>query len=62
MYKRQALEDAVKVLIVDDERLARQKLRRFLEGEPDVRTIAECASRSSSTMRTFTASSRAGAG
>jgi two-component system, LytTR family, response regulator len=34
----------VRVLIVDDERLARQKLRRFLEDEPDVEVIGECSS------------------
>jgi two-component system, LytTR family, response regulator len=34
----------VRVLIVDDERLARQKLRRFLEEEPGVAVIGECTS------------------
>ena len=34
----------MRVLIVDDERLARQKLRRFLEDEPDVEVIGECTS------------------
>lgn len=32
----------LRVLIVDDERLARQKLRRYLAGEPGVTTVTEC--------------------
>jgi two-component system LytT family response regulator len=32
----------LRVLIVDDERLARQKLRRYLSAEPDVASVTEC--------------------
>lgn len=34
----------LRALIVDDERLARLKLRRFLDDEPDIEVIGECAS------------------
>lgn len=34
----------LRALIVDDERLARLKLRRFLDEEPDVEVVGECAS------------------
>jgi two-component system LytT family response regulator len=34
----------LRVLVVDDERLAREKLRRLLAEEPDVELIGECAS------------------
>ena len=33
----------MKVIIVDDEPLARERLRRLLSGEPDVEIVAECA-------------------
>jgi two-component system LytT family response regulator len=36
--------DRYRALIVDDERLARQRIRRFLAGEPDFETAGECAS------------------
>jgi two-component system, LytTR family, response regulator len=32
----------IRVLIVDDERPARRKLRRFLEREPDITVLGEC--------------------
>jgi two-component system, LytTR family, response regulator len=35
--------ERIKVVIVDDERLARTKIRRFLEQMPDVEIIAECS-------------------
>jgi two-component system LytT family response regulator len=34
---------SLRVLIVDDERLARTKLQRYLASEPDVAAISECA-------------------
>ena len=34
----------LRTLIVDDERLARLKLRRFLDEEPDIEIMGECAS------------------
>lgn len=34
----------IRALVVDDERLARQRLARLLRGEPDVEVVAECAS------------------
>ncbi len=34
----------IEVLIVDDERIARQRLRRLLETQPDIAVIGECAS------------------
>ncbi len=34
----------LRALIVDDERLAREKLRRLLEAEPEVEVVGECAS------------------
>jgi two-component system LytT family response regulator len=34
----------LRVLIVDDERLAREKIRRYLESEPDVEIVGECDS------------------
>jgi two-component system, LytTR family, response regulator len=34
----------LRVLVVDDEPLARRKLRRFLDGEPDARCVGECGS------------------
>ena len=33
---------AIRTLIVDDEPLARQRLRKLLEAEPDIEVIAEC--------------------
>ncbi len=33
----------VRVVVVDDEELARERLRRLLEREPDVAVVAECA-------------------
>lgn len=33
---------AIRTLIIDDEPLAREKLRRFLEGESDFEVVAEC--------------------
>jgi two-component system LytT family response regulator len=35
-------EDRIRVLIVDDERLSRERLRVLLEGEPDVQVVGEC--------------------
>jgi len=32
-----------RVIVVDDETLARERLRRLLEAEPEVRLVAECA-------------------
>jgi two-component system LytT family response regulator len=32
----------LRTIIVDDEELARDRLRRFLDAEPDVRIVAEC--------------------
>ncbi|HEV3236549.1 MAG TPA: LytTR family DNA-binding domain-containing protein [Gemmataceae bacterium] len=34
---------SIKVLIVDDEPLARQRIRKLLEGDSDVQVIGECA-------------------
>jgi two-component system LytT family response regulator len=34
----------LRVLVVDDEPLARRKLRRFLDAEPSARCVGECAS------------------
>ena len=36
--------DKFRTLIVDDERLARQRIRRFLASEPDFEACGECAS------------------
>jgi two-component system LytT family response regulator len=33
----------IDVLVVDDERLARARLRQLIEGEPDLRLVGECA-------------------
>ncbi|HVF85934.1 MAG TPA: response regulator, partial [Pyrinomonadaceae bacterium] len=33
----------IRVLIVDDEPLARERVKRFLAGEPDVEVIGECS-------------------
>ena len=35
--------DKIRAVIVDDERLARNRLRRLLAGEPDIEVAAECA-------------------
>src|SRR5258708_28323815 len=35
-------ERAIRTVIVDDERLARQRIRRLLENESDVQVVAEC--------------------
>ena len=35
---------SIRALIVDDEPLARSKLRLLLKGEPDITIAAECAS------------------
>ena len=32
----------IKVLIVDDEPLARENLRVFLQGQSDIATVGEC--------------------
>ncbi|HEX6036382.1 LytR/AlgR family response regulator transcription factor, partial [Longimicrobium sp.] len=37
------LSKEIRVVVVDDEPLARERLRRLLETEPDVRVLAECA-------------------
>src|SRR6188474_1945919 len=34
----------IETLIVDDERLARQRLRRMLETQPDIALVGECGS------------------
>jgi len=34
--------EQIRVLIVDDERLSRQRLRRLLAAEPDIAIVAEC--------------------
>src|SRR5262249_61539290 len=34
---------SIRALIVDDEPLARQRLRRLLQEEPDVEIVGECA-------------------
>jgi chemotaxis response regulator CheB len=31
----------IRVLIIDDERPARRKIRRFLESEPDIEVVGE---------------------
>ncbi len=36
------LSDAINVLIVDDEKLSREKIRSFLETNPDFKIIGEC--------------------
>lgn len=36
--------EETRAIVVDDEPLARERLRRLLEAEPDVRVVAECAS------------------
>jgi two-component system LytT family response regulator len=36
--------EKIRVLIVDDERLSRQRLRRLLDAEADLEVLAECAS------------------
>jgi len=33
----------VRALIVDDEPLARQRLRTLLKGEPDIEVVGECS-------------------
>ena len=33
----------IKTLIVDDEPLARERVRALLKGEPDIEVLAECA-------------------
>ncbi len=40
--KTPTLEMAIRVLTVDDEPLARKRIRRLLEGEPDVELVGEC--------------------
>ena len=37
------LDRPMTVLVVDDEHLSRQRLRRLLDHEPDVHTVGECA-------------------
>jgi two-component system LytT family response regulator len=37
------VKDTMRALVVDDERLARQELRRMLEAHPEVRVVAEAA-------------------
>ncbi|MEI9898081.1 MAG: LytTR family DNA-binding domain-containing protein [Chthoniobacter sp.] len=34
---------SIRVLLVDDERIGRTRLRRLLESEPDIEVVAECA-------------------
>src|ERR1044071_2156665 len=34
---------SVRILIVDDEPLARERLRKLLEREPDIELVGECA-------------------
>lgn len=34
---------SIRAIVVDDEELARQVLREYLSGEPDVQVVAECA-------------------
>jgi two-component system LytT family response regulator len=41
----------LRVLVVDDEPLARRKLRRFLDGEPDARCVGECGSGEEALLR-----------
>jgi two-component system LytT family response regulator len=36
--------EETRAIVVDDEPLARERLRRLLDAEPDVRVVAECAS------------------
>ncbi len=36
-------EGAIRAIVVDDEPLARDLLREYLDGEPDVELVAECA-------------------
>jgi two-component system LytT family response regulator len=36
-------DDAIRAIVVDDEPLARDLLREYLDGEPDVDLVAECA-------------------
>ena len=43
MERVDALTAPITVLIADDERLARERLRVLLEGEPDVRIVGECS-------------------
>ena len=38
------MSSETRVIVVDDEALARERLRRLLEQEPEVRLVAECAS------------------
>ena len=33
----------IRTLIVDDEPLARERLRKLLEAEPDIQIVGECA-------------------
>ena len=40
----EATSDRIRVLIVDDESLARDRTRQLLEEEPDVEIVGECAS------------------
>ena len=42
MTESRALE-TIRVLVVDDEPLARERVRRLLEKEPDVQIVGECA-------------------
>src|SRR5436190_3553426 len=37
-------DDRIRVLIVDDESLARDRTRQLLEEEPDIEIVGECAS------------------
>lgn len=37
------MSSSIKALIVDDEELARERIKRFLADEPDVAVMAECA-------------------
>jgi chemotaxis response regulator CheB len=42
----------IRVIVVDDERLARQRLRRMLSAEPDVEIVAECDNGSTAIAQT----------
>ena len=51
----QSQEIAIRTIIADDERLAREKLRIFLASEPHIKLVAECSDgqKTLSALRTF---------